>query len=191
MDTLPLPPRPSLVQYRKLAKGLLRAARSQDPDTAVRSWAKDWLAATARVSEVPLAPFVQESFDRALARIESSVREPRSAPPAGRRFALADAQFLIARAHGFETWAKFATHLDRLRADSSDHDFEVAADAVVGGDGARTARRCCTTSRPTASRTIGSGLRSRQWRWPGCCSSTARRSMRSPIRMAGARIRRR
>src|SRR5436190_1747092 len=35
MDTLPLPPRPDLAQYRKRAKALVAAAQSTDPDAVL------------------------------------------------------------------------------------------------------------------------------------------------------------
>ena len=36
-EALPLPPRPNVEQYRKLAKELVKACRSGDPD-AIRAW---------------------------------------------------------------------------------------------------------------------------------------------------------
>ena len=49
--------------------------------------------------------------------------------------ALADAQLVIAREHGFESWPKFAKHIEALtREDSSVSQFELAADAIVAGD---------------------------------------------------------
>ena len=103
MDTLPLPPRPNLAQYRKRAKELVKAAASTDND-AVRTWAEDWLETLARLRGTTSSPFVQGSFDRAIERIEQRVRE-RSA---GGRFTLADAQFLVARAHSFASWSDLA-----------------------------------------------------------------------------------
>jgi hypothetical protein len=48
---------------------------------------------------------------------------------------LANAQFLIAEAHGFENWTSFVRHLEEVTgARPSDNAFEAAADAVVGGD---------------------------------------------------------
>ncbi|MEA2328401.1 MAG: hypothetical protein QOE68_3360, partial [Thermoanaerobaculia bacterium] len=48
---------------------------------------------------------------------------------------LADAQFLIARAHGFASWPKFAKLVEELqRAGSPDSNFEQAADAIASGD---------------------------------------------------------
>jgi hypothetical protein len=49
--------------------------------------------------------------------------------------ALTAAQFVIARAHGFESWPKMAKHLETLaRANSAVSAFEAAADAIVSGD---------------------------------------------------------
>jgi hypothetical protein len=45
-DALPLPPRPNLEQYRKLAKDLQRACRSTEP-RAIRDWAADWVSTLA------------------------------------------------------------------------------------------------------------------------------------------------
>jgi hypothetical protein len=133
MDTLPLPPRPDLEQYRKRAKALVRAAYSPEHD-AIGARAADWLRALSRARGGPDSPFTQDSFDRAVQEIERRVRE-RSREPTARRFSLADAQFLIARAHSFERWNEFANHVERLSRDSAENDpFDSAADAVVTGD---------------------------------------------------------
>ena len=123
MDTLPLPPSPDLGQYRKRAKELVAAARSGEE--AVRAWAADWLEAIARLTNELPTPFVASSYDRAVDSIAQRLREQQT-------FALADAQFLIARAHGFANWAAFARHMERLSVGRDD--FEDAADAVVDGD---------------------------------------------------------
>lgn len=67
MDTLPLPPRPDLAQYRKRAKELVAATQSPDA-TAVNRWAASWLTALAKALGQPITPFVQGSFDRAVRR---------------------------------------------------------------------------------------------------------------------------
>src|SRR5262245_6224095 len=123
MDTLPPPPSPDLGHYRKRAKDLVAAARSGDE--AVRAWAAGWLEAVARLNDGTPTPFVASSYDRAVDSIARYVREK----PA---FTLADAQFLVARAHGFTTWAAFARHVEWLSAGPDD--FEAAADALVDGD---------------------------------------------------------
>ena len=45
-DALPLPPRPNLEQYKKLAKDLVKACKSDDP-TAIRGWATSGFEALA------------------------------------------------------------------------------------------------------------------------------------------------
>ena len=53
----------------------------------------------------------------------------------GRGFGLADAQFLIARAHSFQSWNAFAAYVDLASRETAEGaEFEVAADAVVDGD---------------------------------------------------------
>jgi hypothetical protein len=41
-SALPLPSRPNLEQYRKLAKDLVKACKSDDPE-APRAWASEWV----------------------------------------------------------------------------------------------------------------------------------------------------
>jgi ankyrin repeat protein len=134
MDTLPLPPRPDLEQYRKRAKSLATAANSRDPD-AVHRWASDWLQSLIRLLGVEITPFVQHSFDRAVEDLRKQVvSRVATARSEGATFALADAQHLIARAHSYDTWADFAREFEGLRTDSTTSDFERAADAVVEGN---------------------------------------------------------
>ena len=91
MDARVLPPRPSLEQYRKQAKDLLRAARAGEPE-AVR-------------------------------RMDQCSR------------VLADAQLVVAREHGFESWPGFASHVEALaHRDATVARFEAAADAIAAGD---------------------------------------------------------
>src|SRR6266571_7996291 len=48
---------------------------------------------------------------------------------------LADAQWVIAREHAFESWPRFVKHIQELvRSDSPVSRFELAADAIVMGD---------------------------------------------------------
>jgi ankyrin repeat protein len=51
------------------------------------------------------------------------------------RFSLADAQWVIAREYGFESWPKFIKHIQEIaRANSPVFKFELAADAIITGD---------------------------------------------------------
>jgi ankyrin repeat protein len=50
-------------------------------------------------------------------------------------YALADAQFVIAHEHGFDSWPMFASHVEKLQHhDPAVARFEAAADAVISGD---------------------------------------------------------
>lgn len=133
MDTLPLPPRPNLEQYKKRAKDLVTAANSTDP-TAVKAWGTDWIATLARLLGVTITPFVQGSFDHAVEHVERRVREKFERSRAtDAKLTLADAQHLLAEAHGFENWAEFANHV-RGGPRKEGQEFEAAVDAVVSGD---------------------------------------------------------
>lgn len=124
-DVLPLPPRPSLERYKKLAKELLRAAKS-DNDTTISEWTNQWIDTLARH-----APSKQSPLERTrdANRTERFAREKLS-----ENCTLSSAQFVIARSHGFESWPKFAKHLEALaKQDSSIAGFEAAADAIITG----------------------------------------------------------
>ena len=110
-DALPLPLRPNLEQYKKLAKDLVRAHRSDEPD-AMRCWAANWverLVSQAAFEPAPGIPVRIEEWTSGVTRF--ATQELASARDQG---ALAAAQFVLARSHGFESWTKFAEALDRL-----------------------------------------------------------------------------
>ena len=120
-DALPLPPRPSLERYRKLAKELVKAGKSQN-ENASSEWTNRWIETLAQRagSEPSLAD---------ANRIESFARKKLA-----ERCTLSNAQFVIARSHGFESWTKFTRHMEALtRENSSVGRFEAAADAIVTG----------------------------------------------------------
>src|SRR5438876_9280905 len=134
-DALPLPPKPNLEQYKKQAKNLVKACRSGDPD-AIGVWAAKWTEALARLQGAAITPQLRDSMDRRSDDVEEFARtklaptEPQSA-----KCTLADAQFVIARSHGFPSWPKLAKHIEALaRQSSAVSKFELAADAIVNGD---------------------------------------------------------
>ena len=106
MDAKPLPSRPNPDQYKKQAKDLLNAWKAADVEALRR---------------------IRQGHPR-LRRLT-----PEEIPNA--RFVLADAQLVVAREHGFESWPKFAGHLHAI-ASSHSHisTFEKAIDAIVAGD---------------------------------------------------------
>lgn len=110
MNSKEPPARPSLEQYKKQAKDLLKSVKSGDP----------------------------QALEQILQRLKKD--HPRfgnlaALEPQGAKLRLADAQLVIAREHGFENWPRFAKHIEGLTRQSSPISrFESAVDAVVAGD---------------------------------------------------------
>jgi Ankyrin repeats (3 copies)/Ankyrin repeat len=133
-DALPLPTRSNLEQYKKLAKDLQYACNSSDPG-AVRDWAARWTEAIARLQGMELTPDVRRQMAGVAERIERRWHKFQATKEGAARCTLAEAQFFLARGHGFASWPKFAKHLQALaRAHSPVPNFEAAADAIVSGD---------------------------------------------------------
>jgi hypothetical protein len=135
-DAVPLPPRPDLDQYKKLARELHRAGDAGDD---VRSWAVQWLERLKRSQNRELnaeqsARIVDEA--NAIERRWIALRKQRG----GEGTSLTDAQFFLAREHGFPSWPKFAEHVRSLADGRSGvAQFEAAVDAIVSGDEQRLA----------------------------------------------------
>jgi hypothetical protein len=133
-DAIPLPPRPNLEQYKKLAKDFQRASKSRGPD-AFHDWSVRWAESMASVEGRKITPEIKRKFeayaeqvDRAWLRFEKTHDITRPCP-------LADAQFFIAHTVGFASWPKFARHLAGLeRVNSPVSKFEAAVNAIVSGD---------------------------------------------------------
>jgi ankyrin repeat protein len=131
-DAFPLPQRPNLERYKKLAKELVKACRSKNED-AIREWAEKWVAALIRQSGIHFVRPVSVVTSTWTDRVEEFVQ--RKVTEQDGRCRLADAQFIIARSHGFESWVKFSKHLSALAQKASTiARFEAAADAIVKGD---------------------------------------------------------
>jgi ankyrin repeat protein len=106
MDAKVLPAHPNLEQYKKQAKDLVKARKSGKPE------------ALRRISQCH-----PRLAKLSVAKIQTAA------------FALADAQCVIAREHGFESWPKFAKHLATLNRESSPASlWESARKAVITGD---------------------------------------------------------
>jgi hypothetical protein len=131
-DALPLPSRPNLEQYKKLAKELVKTCKAETPD-ALHEWASQWVAALVRLSGLEITPALPVEIQAWTDEVsEFAARKLLSQK---RKCALADAQFVIARSHGFTGWPALAKHIEQLaHGDSSVAHFEAAADAVVCGD---------------------------------------------------------
>jgi ankyrin repeat protein len=101
MDAKLLPARPSLEQYRKQAKELVKVFR------AVQSREfHDSLAIHSGETHLEVIRRVQQRHPRFANLSDDEITRT--------RFALADAQFVIALEHGFESWPKFAQHVEAL-----------------------------------------------------------------------------
>jgi hypothetical protein len=128
-DALPLPLRSNLEQYRKLAKDLLKTAKSSDP-AALRAWATRWIERLVKLSGLKITPGMPVAINRWARQVEEFARQRLT-----ETCALTEAQFVIARASGFESWPRLVKHIQGLGSASSETArFEKAADAIVSGD---------------------------------------------------------
>jgi ankyrin repeat protein len=145
-DALPLPPRPSLEHYRKLAKELVKACRTGErlaegsvaaASKAVREWIARFMAAP--LDSLQLPDTRRDARARSWTeKLASFVVRTMSGPD---NCTLTKAQFVIARAHGFLGWPKFSKHIEQLVATKSAvSQFEAAADAIANGDTAKLKR---------------------------------------------------
>jgi len=88
--------------------------------------------AAARGEQLP--EFVRLGMDRQARRMQKQW-DALQKPERLARCLLADAQFFIARIHGFASWPQFANHVEMLmRGEHPTANFERAADAIVKGD---------------------------------------------------------
>jgi ankyrin repeat protein len=132
-DALPLPLRPNLERYRKLAKDLIKVCKSDDPN-AIGDWAEAWVKMLVRRSSLKLGRKESLAIRRWAEQVEAFAQRKLLSED-GPRCRVADAQFVIARSHGFESWPRFSKHLDQLsRKSSLVARFETAADAICNGD---------------------------------------------------------
>ena len=141
-DALPLPPRPDLEQYRKLAKDLQRACASGER-RAIRAWAPTLgrdAVALQRLDRAPRAAAIDRRGARQRTAHGAAVARSARRTSVDARACSTDAQFFIAREHGFASWPKFARTSRRWHEpDSPVSMFEAAVDAIVAGDAATLA----------------------------------------------------
>ena len=131
-DALPLPRRPNPERYKKLARELVKACKSDDKN-AIDHWAEEWVTALAKQSGLefirPLPVIVSRWTGQVAGFVQRKIQEYDG------RCRLADGQLIIARSHGFDSWAKFSRHLNELtKKNSAIARFEAAADAIIKGD---------------------------------------------------------
>lgn len=127
-DVLPLPPRPDVRQYRTRAKELSAAGR--DGPDAIREWAVRWIRDLTRAHGSGTGQMSQRELEHRIAQITDFAQSRLS----GHGGSLAQAQLVIARAHGFASWPRLLRHLEQMAADTRTSAFERAADAIIRGD---------------------------------------------------------
>jgi hypothetical protein len=138
-SALPLPLRPNIERYRKIAKELVKACRSSsdpaglDGDWADQ-WSEAWIGDLVRLSGIALLPHLPVRIEDWIGQVAAFARRHMQSD-SGRRCTLADAQFVLARSHGFQSWPRFAEHVEALhQAGTASAHFEAAADAIVTGN---------------------------------------------------------
>jgi ankyrin repeat protein len=109
MDAKPLPARPSLEQYKKQAKELVKAFRAaQSRESSDYQATHSGVVRGNDAMRSELIERVQLQHPR--------FRNSTADDVVRTKFALADAQLLIAREHGFESWPKFRKHVEGLES---------------------------------------------------------------------------
>src|SRR5437868_1585478 len=103
-NALPLPPRPNLEQYKKLARDFRDACKSSDPG-AIRQWAARWVETLARLHGAANWQAAR-GRDAEPERIERRWNELKENTEHLGKCMLTGAQFFIAREHGFTSWPK-------------------------------------------------------------------------------------
>src|SRR5439155_2322001 len=124
----------------------LKICKSDDRD-ALRAWVTEWIGALVKLYNLDITlprdghraytpAEIGYRIDRTVDRVTKHVNA--TDQPSRTACTLAQAQFALAREHGFASWPKFARHLEGLtRPHSPVSAFEAAADAIVNGDLAR------------------------------------------------------
>lgn len=106
MPNRAIPPNPDLEQYRKQAKELLKACTDAEPEALSRIW-----------------------------NHHPRLRHAPDLEPEHTSLKLADAQVVIAREHGFESWPRFAVHIRGIElAHPSETPLKRFAEAIPIGD---------------------------------------------------------
>src|SRR5262245_25501754 len=111
-DALPLPRSANLERYKKFAADLVKACKAytSGDENAIVAWAEQWVTVLAKQCGVefvrPLPVIVSRWRGQVVGFVQREISE--------RRCRIAEAQSLIARSHGFDTWARFSKHLNGL-----------------------------------------------------------------------------
>lgn len=151
---LPFPPKPNVERYKKLAKELVKAVKAYKSGntSAIDKWVENWIEGLARLSTTQNDLHqIRSRLDREIDDVEEFVTRQLCGEETDCR--LADAQFVIARSHGFQSWPRFLKHLGALSSKTSlVGRFEAAIDAIVIGDSRKLKRLLREDSRLVTQR---------------------------------------
>src|SRR5689334_16374920 len=135
-SAFPLAPKPKVEQYKNIAKDLVTACRNAQAgdEQAVGRWAESWIEALARLQVIGKdLSKVRNEVNRKIDELERVVG--RTLVSRKEKCRIGDAQFIVARAHGFESWSKLVRHIKAVSDKSSAiFRYESAADAIVEGN---------------------------------------------------------
>src|SRR5262249_447400 len=131
-DVLPLPARPSLEQYKKLAKELVNVCRAGKPP-ALREFISEWIGNIIRLSRLEFVSGMPLETRRWIEEVTEFATHTFLSDQG--KCNLTSAQFVIARSHGFLSWPRMVKHIEQLTSTNSPvTQFEIAAEAIVSGD---------------------------------------------------------
>jgi ankyrin repeat protein len=131
-DVLPLPSRPNLEQYKKLAKELAKICKAGNA-AALREFVSEWISNLIRLSRLEVTPGLPVEMRRWIDEVTKFATRKLLSEQGN--CTVTSAQFVIARSHGFMSWPKLVQHIEQLVGRSSPiAQFEEAAEAIVGGD---------------------------------------------------------
>jgi len=131
-DALPLPERPNIEQYKKLAKELVSVCKAGRP-AALREFISEWIGNLLRLSRLEVVPGMPVETQRWVEEVTEFATRTLALDQG--KCNLTSAQFVIARSHGFLSWPRMVKHIEQLRNTNSPvTQFELAADAIVSGD---------------------------------------------------------
>jgi ankyrin repeat protein len=132
-DAIRLPHHPDVSAFERVVEGLLDACRTAD-SSAIRKWATEWIQSlasqptdSASPAETEIAGLVDE--------VDAFARRTLTSGAGSEACRLADAQSVIARAHGFPSWPALVEHVVSLaKTSSAIAKFEAAVEAIIAGD---------------------------------------------------------
>ena len=139
-DALPLAAQPTVAASEAHAHELARACAWAGPE-AIRDWARAWVTGLAGLRVPEDHRKAAAEVERAVARVSDFATATLRPEGVATTCGLDQARHVLARAHGFPTWAIFVAHLDDLaRPGSPVAAYEAAAEAIVTGDAGSLAR---------------------------------------------------